>query len=403
MTSTLESYHYKIGIKLDCLETIANAIDARDSISAIERIRINYIDGVSSALAGYYKSQDSNQDTNPLTELYMKFVAADNTIEKMDQQYTILDKLYSTYDTKILLPVFHPDPTQDALVSLARDLESIIAMPASQVTHDLEVMFKTYKDHQIAIAIQKLRINICSVCNSTMTLFPDTSEMRCDSPDCGQIITLYGIVFEDSQFYNQQTICTKSKKYDPNGHLSKWIDKIQAKEDYQFPQEIITAIDDIAVREFTRDGRVRPMTNLKCETVRKWLQHHRFTDAYDHAPLLRKIISSTHGHAIVPPELTPEERQDILVECSLSLREFGNVIRDPDLLRRLEKDRVRNKFYYPYVLWQIINLRIKDERKRRKLLECIHLQSDKTLRNNDIIWKVICEKRGYRYTTATNI
>lgn len=396
--SNVETYHYKIGVKIDCLEQIAQAIGSPDQIGAVERIRINYTDSVSPTLAEFYKTQNKELD-----ELYMKHIAADNTIEKMDKQLAIMEDMVS--DNHMVVPravIKQPvADVNDTLTALAQDLESLFSKHEPAPKIDLTSLFKTYKDHQIAIVIQKLRINICSVCNSTMTIFPETSEMRCDSLDCGQIITLYGIVFEDSQFYNQQTICTKSKRYDPNGHLSKWIDTIQAKEDHHFTQDIITAIDEVAMREYARDGRLRPMTNLRCETVRKWLQNAKFTNSYNHAPLLRKIITGMHGPPIVPPELTAEERQDILVECSLSLREYETAIRNPDLLRRIEKDRVSNKCYYPYILWQIINLRIKDQRRRRHLLECIHLQSDKTLRNNDIIWKVICDKRNYVYHTAT--
>ena len=392
---SLESYHYKIGVKLDILEQLARTIDP-DRLGDVERIRINYTDSVAPVLAQYYTGTTASVD-----ELYMKHLAADNTIEKMDKLCASLEHVSVDPNMDVPAMEFKPLPSDldNTIAVLANDLEKLFTKPIAKT--DLSGLFKTYKDHQVALVIQKLRINTCSVCGSNMTVFPDTSEMRCDSLDCGQIVTLYGIVFEDSQFYNQQTVCSKSKKYDPNGHLSKWIDTIQAKEDYQFSQDVITAIDEVAIREYTRDGRTRPMTNLRCETVRKWLQNFRFTNAYNHAPLLRKIITGMHGQPIVPPELSPEERQDILVECSLSLREYETAIRDPDLLRRIEKERVSNKCYYPYILWQIINLRIKDPRRRRALLECIHLQSDKTLRNNDIIWKVICTRRGYVYHTAT--
>jgi hypothetical protein len=392
MASSIESYHYKIGVKLDCLEHIAKELKSINDIAAIERIRINYSDAIASVMASYYRDGKDDLD------MFQRILASDNTIEKMDE---VMSRLEQNTQAELPSRTFHPEPAENSLDSLARDLELLMgSQPKPLIT--LDSLVKTYKDHQIDIKIQKIRINKCSVCDSNMTLFPDTSEMRCDAPECGQIITLYGIVFEDSQFYNQQTVCTKSKKYDPNGHLSKWIDKIQAKEDHQFPPEVISAIDGVAVQEYTRDGRLRPMTNMRCETVREWMQRFRYTDCYDHAPLMRKIITSMHGKTIVPPELTPEERQDILIECSLSLREFETVIKNPDLLRRLDKERVRNKFYYPYVLWQIINLRIKDNFKRRKLLECIHLQSDKTLRNNDIVWREICNRRVYEYFTASH-
>ena len=424
MSTQLDQYHYRIGVKIDSLDKINKCILSvqdgnsgliRDLTLSIESIRSEYNDGSASILAAHYTTPE-NQN---ISENYIKFIMSSNLIERMDKLYIeqanakIQGKMSEPYEIELInvKPINSSyEDIDDSLETLALQLQQQLEkIPAPKIVSTtrtlgqvLETLSKTYQDQLIPLPINKIRINLCSVCTSPMTLFSDQSELRCDSLECGQIVTLYGIVFEDAQFYNQQTTCSKSKKYDPNGHLSKWIDKIQAKEDYLFPQEVINKIDAVVVSEYSRNGRIRPMTNMRCETVREWLQRFRFTDSYDHAPLLRKIITSMHGTPVIPPEFTPIERQEILIECSLSLREFETVIKDPELLRRLEKDRVRNKFYYPYVLWQIINLKVRDLSRKRRLLECIHLQSDKTLRNNDIVWKEICDRRGYKYSKANN-
>lgn len=430
MSSNLESYHYKIGVKADCIGKIIDWLryvnDTNDLMQLachVERLLIEYTDATSAILAKYYSTNDVNLMSQS-EEIYCKTIVSNNFVDRLDTEFTSVEKirllytsLYHNKFAELVDPVFvGSDKIEKALETdldkLAFDLQEFLTNGQKTTTTTktnkkplnivLDSLFKTYKDQIIQISIKRIPIETCNVCGNNMTLFADRSEMRCSSSDCGQIVTLYGIVFEDNQIYNQQNTAAKNKKYDPNGHLSKWIDKIQSKEDYIFDPNVITAVDEVAIKEYTRNGQLRNMTNLRCETIREWLKRLGFNNCYDHAPLLRKIITGIHGTAVVPPEFTAEERQDILIECSLSLREYETVIKNQDLLRRLEKDRAKNKFYYPYVLWQIINLKITDPTKKRKLLECIHLQSEKTLRNNDLVWHEICKKRGYQYYSANN-
>lgn len=405
-TADLDVCHHKICTKFDCLESIARCLQLP---SHIEPLYILYTDSVSGILARYYQSPPTSSDLLKIE--YDKILLANNIQENMEVEYEKLIAFVANSESSKTPtsqpPTNSPLPISD-LSTLALELEKYLqkipVSPSSpRRSESIEYYKKLYNENHLIIRIPKQRINICQICNSSMTLFPDTSELVCDEPSCKQLILLQGILFEDSQFYNQSAMCTKSKKYDPNGHLSKWIDKIQAKEDHIFTPPVIAKIDEMAIAEYTRDMRLRSMANIKCEKIREWLQKYKYTDCYDHAPLLRKIITGMHGPSVIPPELTPEERLEILIECSLSLREFENVIRKPEVLHRLEKEKVLNKFYYPYILWQIINLRVSDPIKKRKLLECIHLQSDNTLRRNDIIWKEICKIRDYKYYTATRV
>lgn len=449
MSAIIETYKYKIGVKFDCLQNIGKCLENVQDVSTnmikIGKLQMLYQEGISGILTSYYNimsntTNNSNSDIFKLQESYKKFMISSNILGELDNIYETFEKLTSLNKTKLSETTETPHPNHsnsdfsnsdysnsdlnnqnlnnqnlnnqsddpelneianliNCIVSNSTKLQEIVNV--SSALESITKSQKEYMDQKIKFDMERSKINKCDQCGSHMTVFPESSELKCDSKDCQQVITLYGIVFEDSQFYNQQNTSVKSKKYDPNGHCSKWIDKIQAKEDWIFPEEIVKIIDDLAVQEYTRNGRLRPMINLQCEKVRSWLKKFKFVDQYDHAPLLRKIITSNHGNAVVPPELTPEERQEILIEYSLCMKEFEEVIRDSKILRRLDKNHIRNKFYYPYILWNIINVKFEKDKRRKKLLECIHLQSDGTLIRNDIVWKEICSRRGYRYM-ATN-
>lgn len=468
MAGTIESYHYKIGVKFDALEQLAILCDCdHQNEEAIERVKIAYNDGVSGILASYYAENLSNSNISATTDKYMKFVLSENIIERLDsilQSITNsakycpsllwdasqsdmsrssdmsrisdasrssefksdakLNKKYEKHIASLLWNESIPQSDHNELEILADELQcSLDVDPQERKESEssfglvqkkepigtnkqtqMSSQIKRYQDQIVILETKKLKINVCNLCGSTMTMRSDTSELVCDAPECGQLIAVHGIVFEDSQIYTQQqqqSSNSKTKKYDPNGHLSKWIEKILAQEEYNFSPTVIDKIDKMAVTEYTRGGRLRPMHNIRCEKFREWMRTCKFTDCYDHAPLLRKIITGKHGTAVTPPSFTPEELQEILIDGSMAMREFEEVIKDPEVLRRLGKERVRNKFYYPYILWQVINLRIRDDR-RLKLLECIHLQSDDTLRRNDIVWKEICARRNYTYQSANS-
>jgi hypothetical protein len=369
---------------------------------------MRYNDGVSGTLAAHYAG--TFKDPTIAAERYMKVVVSENIIDRLD---TIFDEVTKTAPSKPSKTAKRPKTIKKYetylndiadIDTLAAELQQQISGSAEPDKLPIQDLIKRYQAQLITIEPKRMKINICSLCGSNMTMHSDTSELICDASDCGQIVAVQGIVFEDSQIYTQpqqQLSSGKVKKHDPNGHLAKWIEKILAKEDYTFPDDVVKTIDAMVVSEYTRGGRLRPMHNIRCEKFRNWMQAKNFTTCYDHAPLLRKIITGLHGPPVCPPELEPEEQQEILIEASIAMREYEDVIKDPVVLQRLGKDRVRNKFYYPYIFWQVIYLKITDERKF-KLLECIHLQSDDTLHRNDIVWREICNRRGYQYRSANN-
>ncbi len=241
----------------------------------------------------------------------------------------------------------------------------------------------------------KRNTNKCDNCGKKMIVFPMASELRCSN--CGNIMILQGIVFEDSQLYNQQ-VSGRAKKYSENAHCEKWLYRILAREKKEIPKTIITKLINKMKLEFSGNN-ARSTHSLKCEKIRSWLKECKISDYYNHAPLLRKILTSEFGSAVVPPQLSVAEIQIVLNEYSASMEFFQKIIKRDDILRSLDRTEIKNRFYYPYVLWKIFEIRFHGDKRLPGLLECIHLPSTETLKRNDTIWKIICkpENMNYKY------
>jgi hypothetical protein len=250
-----------------------------------------------------------------------------------------------------------------------------------------------YNNTVIIYTEESRNTNNCSNCGKKMVIYPNQSELRCSV--CGNIMVLQGIVFEDAQFYNQQ-VSGRAKKYSENAHCEKWLYRILAREKSDIPQRVLAKLMEKMKNEYRADCS-RTVSNLKCEKIRGWLKECKITDYNNHAPLLRKILTSEFRCAVIPPQLTTNEIQTVLNEYNTSMEVFQEIIKKPDVLQILGRSKIKNRFYYPYVLWKILEIKFRKDRRLPGLLECIHLPSADTLKRNDVVWKMICPKMGYTY------
>jgi len=324
---------------------------------------------------------------------YNTFVMSENVLDKMDHtMYKIRDivKVYQK-DKSFRDFIASPENKVESLDDIAYKLMMLSSFEKTKSYSDFFTVFQKYLDeydqNKLVLTIKKDITNICS-CGGLMTILPDTSELRCD--DCGIMVTLEGTVFEDSQFYTQQGQCTKHKKYDAKRHCKKWLDQIQAKENKSFPQELIDALNVRARAYYTRNGKLRSMARMKCSQIREWLKEEGETDYNPHAPLLRKMITSENGKAVIPPQLKYDEEQRILVLFSQAMDVYDQIMEEK--LTLVTNNRRPNKPYYPYVLFKILHIVLKKNIRLDGLIECIHLQSDGTLKNHDTIWRKICDE-----------
>ncbi len=210
--------------------------------------------------------------------------------------------------------------------------------------------------------------NICR-CGQGMNLCPEQSEFRCSH--CGEVKTISGTFFRDEQVYLCERGLPGYSEYRYSKHLRFWLEHLQAKENKKFNLDDLAKIDAVI-----KEDRIT-CSRLTCKEMRSILKDPRVgaSTLNENAPLLVKMFG---GHP--PPIFDFAEERLIQLKFDRIMRLFEQVIVNASA----------NKPYYPYFIYKIIELFIKDPEKRR-MLNYIHLQSSKTITKDDGYFKLICE------------
>jgi len=253
-----------------------------------------------------------------------------------------------------------------------------------------------FNEQRINFVNNKPNPDLCKNCGELMIMYTEDAELRCD--ECGLILLLQGTVYDDSQPDSQSLQGTKNKRYDPKRHCDKRLNQIQAKEDWKIPDDVINKLDIRAQREYRHGKNLRSMKPMPCKQIRRWLKQEKMTKYNHHAPLIRKIITSMHGPSVIPPQLTMDEEQEVLIDFSTAMSCYETVTQTEEYKRKYEKDRNRvrqrnkpNRFYYWFVLFKILSQKLRGDPRLPRILECIHLQSSATLAKDDDIWAMMCQ------------
>lgn len=239
-----------------------------------------------------------------------------------------------------------------------------------QINHQVSVICNKFEISIIDDVYEETNSNECNNCHVTYEVEDKDSQFVCKK--CGKLEKIYGAVFEDEQFFYQEGQRTKHGKYDPAKHAKAWLDRIQARENTEIPNEIITALKQCIRRDNVY------LDILTCETIRSYLKELRCTNYNNHASLIKKIITGKE-----PAQLTDYETQ-------LVFKYFVIVIQ---IFCKFKPDDKANCPYIPFFLYKIIEQILsspKNRLRRIEILSCIHLQSRETLIENDRIWFSIC-------------
>jgi hypothetical protein len=348
-----------------------------------------------------------HNNINSIIQQYYQFITSENIIDKIERIYTEITQVNEILKQNKSFNAFVTQSGVNTFQLLARENcgmfdDNIFSRHLANnvlihmtYAETIARFLSLYSDNKLQLPPTEYHENDkCPQCNIIMTLFPEESEMRCNA--CGYIEILYGTLFEDSQCYNQQIICVKHKKHNPNNHCIKWLHQIQAKESKVIPQQIIDIINARAVREYTRGNVLRSMSDVKCRRVRVWLRDTRLAKLNNHAPLIRKIVTGLNGPAVSPSQLVVEEEQKLLVLFSMIIEIFEVLSKREDVLRLFNKIVIRNKLYYPFFLLKLLLYFLRGDARLPGLIECIHLQSSATLTKDDMLWRMICEEMTRR-------
>lgn len=301
-----------------------------------------YMLGASPYLINYY-----NGDNNIINE-YWAFLTSKNIIGAMDacvrRLYVILDNM------QVIIP-------KDNIDSILKS-------------------FSHEKDFKINTIVPQTKKNICQ-CGGEISIYSDTSEYKCR--ECGMTLTIYGVIFDDMQLYNQDGQKPKHGRHYPTMHCKLWIARIQALSGSEIPDAVFENLRMYIKRDGINTKKMR------CRQVRKYLKDCGYSAYNNFVPYIRKIITG-----VAPPQLTQDE-----------LNQFYSIFNKVSAV--LKSIRPQNNItYYPYIIYKILDSMLMSGNRKARILECIHLQSNDTMRIIDELYGQVCNEVDELTNKPTN-
>jgi|SRR3989344_1226892 len=367
-TGTIESIHNKIIDKIkyvrqssqllqqaitglvECPNILLNLL-----VADIEILEENYRIASVRILTDYYEETDIQTDVEEkYTKVYYQIITSENYASRLQDILTQLQAISEKIET-----AFNVQEVKTGLTS--RVHHTHIEQARQKLT--------AASSFDLTVTIPKSNYEICK-CGMKMTINPKTSQLCCEL--CGKTKILYGTVFEDNQFYNQEGQKTKHGSYDPNRHFKFWMDRIQAKENKVFPREDIEIIEAIIKRDGYNNA------DITCDLMRKFLKEAKLTSYNDHVPLLLKLITGRQ-----PPQLTFNENRVFAMKFNKIMMIYHAII-------AVSEEKKGNRPYYPYFIRKIAEQEFAGNKEKLEILKFIHLQSGDTVTRHDKIYERIC-------------
>ncbi len=384
MSETAELCHSKIVTKINILEKCALELTRVEVAAAfsiyneITAAKSKYLLSVSGILNEYYSNNTSAEAR------YHNMVSTLNINQIINNVSRKLEKLLpelrgikiivqSEHEHKKAADIAIPDISDDNFY------DKILEMLDTAIEHvekNSVILATDYVSGQLAAAAN-IVINVKIVCDEYKTctcgrrmyVVAELSEMWCEN--CPRVLTLYGIVFRDDQFYTQEGQKSKHGKYEPNRYYKLWIDRIQGIETQIVPAELIARVKAAMIDDGVQ------LRTVKCERVREYLKKLRATDYNHNAAKIAREVSG-----ISPPRLTRAEDKEANWKFNACMEEYDKVA-PPG-----------NRPYYPQFIYKILEAMFEESRDKLALLDYIHLQEDDTTIKNDKYFSIICDNIG---------
>jgi hypothetical protein len=283
-------------------------------------------------------------EKNIIYKKYINFINQENIPNQLKKVYNMCKRIQKTYEIN------------DKVVVLS---------------------FAAYNHTLLDIEVNDKITNECA-CGAAYYIETKTSESVCHK--CGSIEKLYGMVFEDEQLFRQEGQRTRHGKYDPTKHCKFWVDRIQAKETTEIPDQIINRIKQRILRDNVWIER------LSCNDIRGYLKEIGETDYNSHVSLIKKLITK-----IEPPQFTDHELKLIYMYFSRVIQIHNRNKSDDNS----NSSSNSNSPYHPFFVYKIVEQILSEnihKTRRNEILSSIHLQSRDTLIKNDRIWQEMCEE-----------
>lgn len=347
INSTVEITHANIMNRLDSIEDCIKVVNTVDNgyreqqLRKIIQLEFNalyedYTEHSGSMLLRYYENQDMSSD-------YFSFISTENIAARLNQCMQYIGECCKIIETC--------DEKSPLIVKIEKYQKRFNRTPVyeqSAYVHDYET---------------------CT-CGNKMNTTLNSNEIVCYQ--CGEIKIVHNDSTEDTIFGRRDDRGIKHGKYDPSRRCKFWIERIQGKENADISKDCTDAVTTCIDRDHLSNSDI-----ILCMQIREYLKETGFTVYNDHVTLIRKIIT---GYS--PPYLTEDELK-ILYHI------FNKVITIFDDIKPAKK---YNSPYYPYIVGKILHHILPNGQRKRRILECIHMQSNTTLVANDILMKTICKR-----------
>ena len=227
----------------------------------------------------------------------------------------------------------------------------------------LEVLNRE-REYKMKVMIQHSQSDMCE-CGNIMSIYSDTSEYKCSG--CGLTSIIHGAIFDDIQLYNQDGQKPKHGRHYPSLHCRLWISRIQAWTGPEISPDVFDKLLICIRRDSINTKKIR------CRQIRKYLKECGYSTYNNFVPYIRKRLTG-----ITPPQLTE-------VELNNLFNLFNKVA------AVLKRNRPKNNItYYPYIIYKVLDSILITGIRKARILECIHLQSNNTMRFIDDIYGEAC-------------
>lgn len=337
MTKPIEILHTNFEKKLEALRAIFRILQNSPLEADFVSISNDYSSGVLHILCEYYTCTDMEQKCH-VVDQYDDFMVSYNFPSRLDGVANSLRRLCKSKDT--------------------------------QNVDDIVMHLRHYNDTPLDMDIKKYDYKTCPSCNSKMTVYPHQSEIRCGN--CACTILLKGTVFDETQFYSQEGSIAKRGSYETSRHCRYHLERILAIKNPNLPQRFINK-----AQNWLQENNVNSR-NMTCEDWRSCLKAIKETKFNEHIPFIRQYFGGDS-----PGRLFHNEQQQLYIDFDKAVQAFEQI-----------KNGENNLKYYPYFIVKILQKNInkpKDRDRLQSIVDCIHLQRENTVVNNDRIWKRICD------------
>ena len=221
----------------------------------------------------------------------------------------------------------------------------------------------------------KLALNTrdeCPLCHGSLVLVSSKAVMTCKA--CGYSVAYLDATMQSMSYADDVEFSSFS--YKRINHFNEWLQQVQAKENYEVPQEILDGV----MKELHRQ-RVTDINDITPKKVREVLKILKLRKAYEH---VAQITSRLTG---VKPLRVPA---DVEETCRLMF-----IAVQPAFEKHCPKDR-KNFLSYSYCLFKFFQLLGYDE-----FLDSFQLLKgrDKLARQDDI-FKKCCEELQWEFVPS---